>query len=177
MNGSSQLSSATLVTDPHWKIIAVADFNGDRWPPYPLVQCLDWSNRPVVDEWNYRRQSHHLQSDSSWKIAAIGDLNADGIADLLWNNSATGQTAAWLMTGTNVVSNVPLMTDLKWNINATADLNGDKKSDILWYNAATGQTSVWLMDGTIGIRGANLFTDPNWRLQCIQTAAMTSLLA
>jgi hypothetical protein len=96
--------------------------------------------------------------------AAKLDLNGDGKSDLLWYNSATGQTVAWLMNGTAYVDGSLLLTDPNWKVIGTPDLNGDGKSDLLWYNAATGQTAVWLMNGTAYIGSAALVTDPNWKV-------------
>ena len=36
----------------------------------------------------------------SWKAIGTGDFNGDGISDILWQNTSTGQAAIWEMNGT-----------------------------------------------------------------------------
>ena len=38
--------------------------------------------------------------DLNWRVRGAGDFNGDFQADLIWQNEATGQIAAWLMEGT-----------------------------------------------------------------------------
>lgn len=50
--------------------------------------------------------------------AISGDFNADGKADILWRNRATGQNVVWLMNGTALTNTVSLVTvsDLSWRV-------------------------------------------------------------
>ena len=34
---------------------------------------------------------------SGWQVAGLGDLNGNGTEDVLWRNTSTGETAAWMM--------------------------------------------------------------------------------
>ncbi len=80
---------------------------------------------------------------------ARGDFNGDGKADILWQNSSTGQRGIWLMNGTTLQSAVSLGTvATSWSIAGSSDFNGDGKADILWQNSSTGQRGIWLMNGT-----------------------------
>jgi hypothetical protein len=97
-------------------------------------------------------------NDPDWKIIGTGDFNGDGMTDLLWYNSSTGQTAAWLMNGP-ASTWTPLLTDRKLEGNACRRSHGDGMIDLLWYNT-TGQTAAWLMNGT-GVGMTPLLTDPN----------------
>jgi FG-GAP-like repeat len=77
------------------------------------------------------------------------DFNGDGKADILWQNSSTGQRLIWLMNGTAHTSTVNLGTvPTSWSIAGSGDFNGDGKADILWQNSSTGQRLIWLMSGT-----------------------------
>jgi hypothetical protein len=77
------------------------------------------------------------------------DFNGDRKADILWQNSSTGQRVIWLMNGTAFQSSVNLGTvPTSWSIAGSGDFNGDGKADILWQNNSTGQRLIWLMNGT-----------------------------
>ncbi len=84
--------------------------------------------------------------DGAERVA--GDFDGDGKADLLWRNTATGQTSVWLMDGETRLAGRSIGTPtLAWQIAGTGDFNGDGKSDVLWRNSETGNTVVWQMDG------------------------------
>src|SRR6266566_7761740 len=99
---------------------------------------------------------------SVFKIVALpvkSDFNADGKADILWQNSATGQRVIWLMNGTTRTSSVNLgFVATSWSIAGSSDFNGDGKPDILWQNSSTGQRVIWLMNGTTHTSTVNLGT-------------------
>jgi hypothetical protein len=80
------------------------------------------------------------------------DFNGDGMTDILWQNTATGQRAIWLMNGIqNGFQPTAIVdlgwVDLNWSIAGTGDFNGDGMTDILWQNITTGQRALWLMNG------------------------------
>src|SRR6266513_1857440 len=87
------------------------------------------------------------------------DFNGDGKADILWQNTSTGQRVIWLMNGTALQSVVNLGTvATSWSIAGSSDFNGDGKADILWQNTSTGQRVIWLMNGTVSQSVVNLGT-------------------
>src|SRR5438552_1504310 len=89
------------------------------------------------------------------------DFNGDGKADILWQNSSTGQRVIWLMNGTTHQSTVNLGTvPTSWSIVGSNDFNGGGKADILWQNSATGQRIIWLMNGTAHQSTVSLGTVP-----------------
>jgi hypothetical protein len=49
---------------------------------------------------------------------ALADLDGDGKADILWQNSGSGQLYVWLMNGTTLVSSgsPATVSDSKWLI-------------------------------------------------------------
>src|SRR5581483_10230200 len=59
------------------------------------------------------------------------DLNQDGTLDLLFENHATGEMAAWYLTG-------------------TGGFNSDGHPDLLFQNHSTGQMAVWYLGYTDG---------------------------
>ncbi|HLX81851.1 MAG TPA: FG-GAP-like repeat-containing protein [Burkholderiales bacterium] len=97
------------------------------------------------------------------KRAVADDFNGDGMSDILWRDSLTGQDAIWFMNG-GVLSSGPFITtvsDLNWQIAGTGDFNGDGMADILWRNKSTGQNQVWLMNGGTITAGLNITTMSN----------------
>jgi FG-GAP-like repeat len=97
---------------------------------------------------------------------ARGDFNRDGKADILWQNSSTGQRVIWLMNGTALQSGVSLgFVPTSWSIVGSSDFNGDGKADILWQNTSSGQRLVWLMNGTTHTANVSLGIVPtSWSI-------------
>src|SRR5262249_60061588 len=91
---------------------------------------------------------------SPWTVAGTGDFNGDGVSDILWYNTTSGQVVIWLINGTSVIGGgSPGSVGSPWIAAETGDFNGDGKSDILWYNSTSGQLVVWLINGTSVIGG------------------------
>jgi hypothetical protein len=40
---------------------------------------------------------------SPWTIAGTGDFNADGMSDILWYNTSTGEAVIWLLNGASLI--------------------------------------------------------------------------
>src|SRR5207248_5846221 len=95
------------------------------------------------------------------------DFNGDGKADILWQNTSTGQRVIWLMNGTAPQSVVNLGTvPTLWSIAGSSDFNGNGKADILWQDTSTGQRVIWLMNGTAIQSVVNLGTVPtSWSIE------------
>jgi sugar lactone lactonase YvrE len=94
------------------------------------------------------------------------DFNGDGLADLIWENSATGEHGIWLMNGSAVVNWAGLPTiPTNWHIVGIGDFNGNGQADIVWANTTTGERGIWLMNGSAVINWAGLPTEPTaWRI-------------
>lgn len=96
-----------------------------------------------------------------------GDFNQDGMADVLWRNTQTGQVYIYLMNGANIVQSFPLViVNNDWDIISLSDFNNDYKTDILWRNNKTGTVWVYLMNDTaIDLsREVAKVTDLNWKI-------------
>ncbi len=97
--------------------------------------------------------------DAGIVSSRAGDFNGDGKADLLWQNTGTGQRSLWLMNGLTATGGVDLGTvPMEWVIAGTGDFTGDGKTDLLWQNTVTGQRSIWAMNGTTAMYGVDLGT-------------------
>ena len=84
-----------------------------------------------------------------WTVASSGDFNGDGKADILWQNSTTGDVVTSLMNGASIsVSNYLVTLGSPWTIAGSGDFNGDGRADILWRNSSTGDTVISFTAGT-----------------------------
>jgi hypothetical protein len=104
-----------------------------------------------------------------WQVAGVGDFNGDGIADVLYRNSSTGQAYLDVMNGTSVTAasgfTSQQVTSPNWQVAATGDFNGDGDADVLWRydNAANaadplnGAIYEWTMNGT-NVTGSGLIS-------------------
>src|SRR5579884_1146460 len=73
------------------------------------------------------------------------DFNGDGMSDIAWSDSG-GNTALWLMNGSQVASAGSLGAVPGWSIVGQRDFDGDGNADLLWRNSA-GDLALWLMNG------------------------------
>ena len=100
---------------------------------------------------------------TDWQPVAFGDFDGDGITDIFWRNSTTGETSIWLMSAQSngmpatTVRSMTIPTD--WVPVGSGDFDGDGKIDIFWRNAKTGETSIWYMNG-INFTGVRSWTIP-----------------
>jgi hypothetical protein len=102
-----------------------------------------------------------------WAKLGGGDFNDDGLADILSQNSSTGQVSIWEMNGTNKIGGGALSANpgVGWHAIGTGDFNGDGHSGILFQNTSSGQASIWEMDGNTRIGGGPVSANPglSWR--------------
>jgi hypothetical protein len=91
-----------------------------------------------------------------------GDFNGDGLSDILFQNSVTGQAAIWEMNGTSVIGGGVIASNPGpgWKLVGAENFVGvgtNPTSDLLWQNSASGQTAIWEMSG-VNIVGGGLVT-------------------
>ena len=91
-------------------------------------------------------------SEAGWRLPPAGDYNYDGLMDVLWRDKAQNRIAVYLMAGTRVLEQGPLIPGPPGNdwvvINAFSDYNGDGMADLLWYDTTTHRSLIWLMRET-----------------------------
>lgn len=99
--------------------------------------------------------------------SAQADFNGDGIADIVFRNTTTGDNLVWLMSASGAITgaySLPRVSDSAWRILAVSDVNGDHRPDLVWSHArsTSSSTFVWLMDGPtiIGTTSIWAWIDP-----------------
>jgi hypothetical protein len=157
MNGASIKSSGspgTLAVSTGWTIQGVGDFDGDHHAD------ILWQNSATGQVYIWLMSGTTIKGlgspgtvavGSGWSIEGVGDFDGDTKADILWQNSGTGEVYVWLISGTSIKGlgspgTEPLASG--WAIEGVGDFNGDGDADILWHNGQTGQVYIWLMNGT-----------------------------
>ena len=110
--------------------------------------------------------------DVNWKLAGTGDLDGDGHFDLVWQNTADGRLAGWLMNGLTLRSgdllSIPQVPDTGWRIASVGDADGDGRADLYWQHDTDGRIAVWLMNG-LTVRSGTLVSpsqvaDTDWKI-------------
>jgi predicted outer membrane repeat protein len=93
--------------------------------------------------------------ETTWNAIANADVNGDGVDDVIWRESGTGQIAIWLMASPGAVGGVTFPANVGngtgWTLAAAADVDGDGYADLAWRNTISGQLVIWYMSsvGTI----------------------------
>ena len=128
MNGEQVVATSMLsigqIPDPNWQIVGAGDVNGDGFAD------LVWQHQ--TDGWLAVWYIHGTNvigtellsmgriTDAHWHIRAVGDVDADGHADIIWQNDATGALGVWLLNGSSVINqhglSIPIVPDLNWRI-------------------------------------------------------------
>jgi hypothetical protein len=69
-----------------------------------------------------------------------------GQAELVWENTTTGERSIWVMQYGVLSSIINLPTiPIQWHIAAAADFLGTGQADLVWENTTTGERNIWVM--------------------------------
>ena len=75
------------------------------------------------------------------------DLIGDGQADIVLENTLTGQRGYWALNNGQYAFGVYLPTvSTQWHIAGVGDFLGNGQSDLVWENLATGQCGIWILN-------------------------------
>lgn len=138
------------VEDANWKLVAIADFNGDG------EDDLLWRHQVIGTNWMYLMQGGKVQesryvnqvSDLNWMVAGAADLTGDGKADVVLRHTQTGLNWLYTMNGNQITANQKIdQVTTDWFIAGLGDFNGDGMADILWRNPHSGINWLYTMSG------------------------------
>jgi hypothetical protein len=97
---------------------------------------------------------------AGWKVIDTGDVDKDGVADILWFNPNTQETAIHFMSNDGVLKSgdfirtsataaaFKVATADQWSPVSLTDVTGDGTLDITWRAAATDLIAYWTVGGT-----------------------------
>lgn len=182
-------------TTYRWRIDAVGSGGttvGTEWTfttDYPLLACgSDYTGDCVPDLLWWNATNGQVQAwrglgggtfattavalatvaDTNWRVVGSADFNRDGAGDIIWRNTATGDTAVWFMSLAEYLGAADLgrVTDQNWIVAGAADFTGDGMVDLLWHNTKTGDASLWVLNGTTYSSAVLLprVSDVNWQI-------------
>jgi len=78
-------------------------------------------------------------------VVGAGDFNQDGQADLVWENSVTGQREIWLMNNGAPTTAINLgRVGANWHIAGVGDFMGTGQASLVWENSLNGKRLIWV---------------------------------
>jgi hypothetical protein len=92
--------------------------------------------------------------------------NRNGQAELVWEDTITGERSIWVMHdgAPAYVINLPTIP-IEWNIAAAADFLGTGQADLVWENTVTGERSIWILSNGVYSSTISLPTIPiQWHI-------------
>ena len=174
--GYACLSCGLNLTD--WEVVAVADFNGDGVPD--LVYQNTATHQVNVDYYGgsggagvigYACLSCGINT-TDWQVKAAADFDGNGVPDLVYQNTQTGQVNVDYYGGTagaSLIGYACLSCGLNltnWQLVGAADFDGNGVPDLVYQNKQTGQVNVDYYGGPRGavLQGSNVLStgNPGW---------------
>ena len=83
-----------------------------------------------------------------WSIVGSSDFDADGVSDILWQNTNSGSVFYWLLTRDYQIKSSGYACNYAlqgWDVKSVTDFNGDGTPDVLWQNRTSGVVFYWVM--------------------------------
>jgi ELWxxDGT repeat protein len=145
-----------------WQPLGSGDFDGDGTGDGTGTADVLWRNTNTgeVDTWLMSGPQVNGGSgaqisggsgigfvSSAWRFAGIGDFDGDGINDVLWHNTTTGEVDTWLMNNGQVTGGRGIgFASSAWQSLGAGKFSGNGPSDILWRNTNTGEIDIWFVN-------------------------------
>ena len=160
--------AANLTLKNPWRIVGVADFDGNGTPDLVWQDPLSGA----VQVWymggiggNVVMSAANITNANPWKVVSVADFNRDGHPDLLWQDPQSGFAQIWYLGGPGGITlqgAANLDKTNPWHIVGTGDFNGDGFPDVVWQDPVSGMVQIWYMGGTTaGQIGSQLQTAIN----------------
>ncbi len=173
MNGPTVSSSSQIagVADTRWKVVAIADLDGDADADILWRHSVNGNNWVHLMDGSTIEVSKSLNivSDLNWEVAGAGDFDGNGTSDIVWRNKVNGSNWLYLIDGTKITASVPIniVKDMAWEIVGVDDFNGDGKADILWRNTQDGAVFIYVMDENriTASKFVSIVRDLNWTIK------------
>ena len=127
MNGRTRIEGHLLspwALPAGWQLVATGDLDQDGFTDLVLQHDttgdLSWFKLDGYAQVAGTSLSPASLTNTQWKIRGAADVDADGMTDLLWQNTVTGELAVWFMNGSaQRTSGVPIpgvVGDTGWRI-------------------------------------------------------------
>jgi hypothetical protein len=178
--GTTVMSTACLscgIDTTQWQVIAVADFNGDGVPD--LIYQNTQSGQVNVDYYGGTGGAQFTGwaclscgiDTANWRAAAAADFDGNGVPDLIYQNTQTGQVNVDYyggVGGSKLIGWACLSCGIDttgWQVVGASDFDGNGVPDLVYQNQGTGQLNVDYYGGAGGAKfmGWNALEDfPGW---------------
>jgi hypothetical protein len=154
---ASSITFPGAMSPTSWKLLGLGDFNDDG------TTDLAWQDQNSSDS-SYGLVRTWLMNTSgglsattapgsvppaTWKLLTIADVNQDGMADMVWqdqnsSDSAYGLVGIWLLNGAagHTTTFLSFIDPSQWEL-TVGNVLGDAPPDLIWHNLATGQVLDW----------------------------------
>jgi hypothetical protein len=126
---SSRASFNVGMADSNWKIAGAGDMNLDGkadviWQNDATGALAGWAMDGHTVIWSGYLMTMASAtagvSNTSWKIRGVGDTNGDGWADIIWQNTSTGDLGVWFLRYATVIEQraltIPKVADTNWHV-------------------------------------------------------------
>jgi FG-GAP-like repeat len=135
-----------------WKVVASGDFDGNGVPD--LVWQNTSSGQVNVNYYGGAGGTTLIgfcvlnsgAGTAGWQVVAAADFNGDGVPDLIWQNTGTGQVNVNYYNRTCALTGFAVLNGgggtAGWHVVAAADFDGNGTPDLVWQNTSTGQVNA-----------------------------------
>jgi hypothetical protein len=158
--GNQLIGAADITTSNPWRVVSVADFNGDGRPDLLWQDPINGFSQIWYlggPQGITLLGAADLDQTNPWRIVGTGDFNGDGVPDVLWQDPVSGTVQIWYMggttpgaQGTQLMSALNLTGAMATKVVAIADFNLDGHPDVVFQDPATGAATVSYYTGAQG---------------------------
>lgn len=95
---------------------------------------------------------------AAWNVFGTADFDGDGVDDVVWRNTTTGEVIVWFITLDGRMRSfhrVGTILDTNWTLGGVGKIDGDNVPDLIWHNQQTSVVHHWLMNGDGTIKSAS----------------------